>query len=176
MIILKKIASVSELIEAVQQWQKFNDPYEGHIRYWFRGQAKEEWPLIPKLFRIFNKSDQETILDAEKQMVRDFRLMSYSIRDGRETPEDLYFLQQHYGMPTRILDWTTNPLVALFFACQSELSEGYETKGNLFMLEALTLTGLWPEVDGTPFGIASDQHPEFRNWIKTLVGLTAANR
>src|SRR5260370_33600903 len=132
MITLNAISSVSEAIEAIQRLETFEDPYEGHIRHWFRGQAKEKWPLIPKLHRIFNKSDEETILDAEKQMVRDFRLMSYSIRDGRETPEDLYFLQQHYGVPTRLLDWTTNPLVALFFACQSELSGVHETKGKLF--------------------------------------------
>src|ERR1700730_575917 len=105
MITLRTISSVSDAIDAVQQWQAFRDPIEGHIRYRFRGQAKAEWPLIPKLFRTFNKSDERTILDAEQQMVRDFRLLSHSIRDGRETPEDLYFLQQHYGMPTRLLDW-----------------------------------------------------------------------
>jgi hypothetical protein len=170
MITFKTISSVSEAIDSIQQWQRSEDLHEGHIRFWFRGQAKEEWPLIPKLFRMFKKSDEQTILDAERQMVRDFRLMSYSIRDGRETPEDLYFLQQHYGMPTRLLDWTTNPLVALFFACQSELSGGNEANGKLFVLDALTLTGLWPEPDGMPFGIATDQQPEFRDWVQTIVG------
>jgi hypothetical protein len=80
MITLKTISSVSEVIDGIQQWQKFNDPYEGHIRYWFRGQSKGEWPLLPNLFRIFEKSNEETILDAERQMVRDFRLLSYSWR------------------------------------------------------------------------------------------------
>lgn len=162
------ISSVSEAIESVQEWQDVRP--HGHIGYWFRGQANEKWPLIPKLFRMFDKSDEENILAAERDMVRDFRLMSYSIRDGRETPEDLYFLEQHYGMPTRLLDWTTNPLVALFFACQDALCEGREIDGKLFMLDAVTLTGLWPEPDGVPFGIATDQHPEFRNWIRKIVG------
>jgi hypothetical protein len=119
---------------------------------------------------MFNKSDEETILDAERTMVRDFRLLSHPLRDGRETPEDLYFLQQHYGMPTRLLDWTTNPLVALFFACQIDLSGRPKTDGRLFVLDALTLTGLWPQTEGRIFGIATDQQSEFRDWIQTIVG------
>ncbi|VFI63678.1 hypothetical protein LAP9571_02887 [Lactiplantibacillus plantarum] len=41
---------------------------------------------------------------------------------------------QHFGLPTRLLDVTTNALVALYFACQSHLdSEGYETDGIVTM-------------------------------------------
>ncbi len=39
-------------------------------------------------------------------------------------------LGQHYGMPTRLLDWTTNPLVALYFACASDK----DTDGAVFTL------------------------------------------
>lgn len=41
---------------------------------------------------------------------------------------------QHFGLPTRLLDVTTNALVALYFACQSHLdSEGHETDGIVTM-------------------------------------------
>jgi hypothetical protein len=47
------------------------------------------------------------------------------VRDPDDFVE-LYFLAQHYGLPTRLLDWTTNPLAALFFAVSGDLREDGE--------------------------------------------------
>jgi FRG domain len=175
MLQFKTVTSVSEAIDAFRQWQNFEDPIGGHLRYWFRGQAKSEWPLIPKLFRIFEKSDEDATLDGERHLVRDFRLTSYPLRSGHETPEDLYFLEQHYGMPTRLLDWTANPLVALFFACEGKNPSDRDSDGGVFMLDADTLTGLWPEPNGEVFGIATDSSPEFQAWIRYIFGEAVKN-
>jgi hypothetical protein len=47
-------------------------------------------------------------------MNQDFRILSAANLSGKMAEEDLYFLMQHYGMPTRLLDWSTNALTALY--------------------------------------------------------------
>ena len=76
----------------------------------FRGQSKKYKFIIPSVFRnvSYIKNEEEIIKEAE---------ISYPLEIQKaENQIDKLALMQHYGLPTRILDITTNALVGLYFA------------------------------------------------------------
>jgi FRG domain len=149
------IESLTDFIDKASHFAK-DEKGSLHLRYWYRGQARDDWTLTPKLYRG-NKIDDRKILHKERHLFRDFRLMSASIRQGSETDEQLYFVAQHYGLPTRLLDWTTNPLIALYFACED--AAHHNAKGEVCMLDVYSLN---------PSGIATARRPEFLGWIEAI--------
>lgn len=103
-----------------------NDCHRRHdmnlLNIYFRGQGREDWSLVPKIRR---KDVQ--ISETESKIV--------AINRGLWRLESSLFeniaRMQHYGLPTRFLDYTTDVDVALFFACND--STHYDSDGALFI-------------------------------------------
>jgi hypothetical protein len=88
---------------------------------WFRGQPAE-FGLSPKLHRKEYKGAAEEEIRLQFQR-RALQLMQARVPDQHQH-WDWYFLMQHYGAPTRLLEWTDNQLVGLFFGITDERNEG----------------------------------------------------
>lgn len=100
-------------------FSSFHSVIEQHGCGMFRGVSDASYPLVPKIARKW-KHDQEFLEIVEKVILKNFKVSA--ARHLNSLPKDDWewlALGQHYGLQTRLLDWTSNPLVALYFACVS---------------------------------------------------------
>lgn len=95
-------------------------------KVYFRGQAKsvdDGYNLTPSLGRYthLHTMGLARLEDLEREVLETFRNHLITYVDHRpENDWELLSLAQHHGLPTRFIDWTTNPLVALYFSLREK--------------------------------------------------------
>ena len=77
----------------------------------YRGQSDKAYKLTPSVFR-------KGLLAKEHSLIQESLLNSPIEFSNNDTSFERLIKMQHYGLPTRLLDVTLNPLVALYFACK----------------------------------------------------------
>ena len=135
-----EIDSVSGFIDEVN---RIRDELSGsNTEIFFRGQKTEFWDVKPSVFR-------DDLLSVEHMLMQVPLLKTPYEFTGISNGFEIMTKYQHYGMCTRLLDLTTNPLVALYFACESygdflyegeEVSEEKEPYGVVFFNDEYPIT------------------------------------
>jgi hypothetical protein len=118
---------VDELYEGSwnQDLQRFRSPFA------FRGLASADHTLKSTLVRLAGKrGDVHTL---ELALLRNFRKYARVDSAGADSIWDWLALGQHHGLPTRLLDWTYSPLVALHFA--TEDPEAFDQDGVVWCVD-----------------------------------------
>lgn len=97
----------------------------------FRGVTDKGYELIPSIGRGTEAGTSGDISTLEYYLLEEFKRLSVPELTVPPTSEfEWLFLAQHYGLPTRLLDWSSNPLVALFFAAERK----DEVDGAVYMV------------------------------------------
>lgn len=129
----KSFQEFVELIEALQVKAKGS--------MWYRGCGKSHYGLLPTLYRHETKKKLEELGDLERKLITRFRQRSIPFHSRTLVDDwDTLFFMQHYGVPTRLLDWTENPFIGFYFAVMtapfSRPKRGGGTKDVVFREDA----------------------------------------
>ncbi len=116
----KKILGVADSVESFLKIL-YDQAEKSGAEAFFRGHSKATYELTPFLLRKWDNGDWK-FLTNEERISKELLIAHYEEFQGDQYCFDRLVRMQHYGLPTRLLDISGNPLVALYFACAANES------------------------------------------------------
>jgi hypothetical protein len=103
---MQRVETWNELLDFIKDYKKKNTENE----IWFRGQNNSEYSLLPSLFR--NQKGKSL----EEEIYRKYRQIVHKIQPAQKSDWETLFDMQHNWIPTRLLDWSENMGISVYFA------------------------------------------------------------
>lgn len=159
-----EIRNLSDALKAIKEAHKTL----GNRLFW-RGHADESWKIQAEVFRPKQDGNNYN----ELSLINNFRAEAESRYSKCPQFDDLagwLILARHYGLPTRLLDWTKNPLVAIYFAVYEKYNNKADDKDgclwslNLELLNSYMISNFKKEEKNLQGLVALDN-----NIIKELI-------
>ena len=175
----EKVASISDLVEYVTSSTRTSN------KLWFRGVRCSEWHLEPSLWRALKASGTpnltiDQIMRVEARLITRFRQQSlpYWPAGYNQSEWEHLCVMQHHGVPTRLLDWTTSLLTALYFALESspDSTHGHACVPTIWILDPVVLNRTNQLYSGYPhIGVLSPTDMDVDRWLPPTQGRLQMN-
>lgn len=140
----REITSLSDLFEWIDKWHKHKGFGSSEVTkrdyVWYHGHEDDSYRPSPSIYRTEitrrlkgNKSEAKR-MDFERELLHQFRTTGAHLLPQANDAVGLYLLARHHDLPSRLLDWSTDPLTALYFAVKDPDKD--DRDGHILIMDA----------------------------------------